>query len=458
MKRNVALVIALILLVAGAIGVYRATQTRPDLVQQAQQRLGLAAPAAQQPGLLSASGILEARTLAVSSDLGGRVTVVQVAEGDAVTAGQSLLILDDSLLRPPLAQVEAAVAAAQAQLDLLQAGARPEEITLAQARLAQAEAVAAAAHQAWKDARLLRDNLQELDVQIIEAETALAKASHQAVAARQLAEAADLQTALWGRVTELLRQGFDVSLPTGGILHVDNPAERDRANSQWNLSSQQTWEAWQTAYTAEDAAQVAATALADLRRARANPLAPEAGVNQAEAASNTAAAAVEQARAVLSGLQAGARPQEIALAQQAVEQARAAHGPLDVQLAKTAVNAPTAGLVTTVAVRAGEVAVPGAALLEIADLTELTLVVFVPQPALGQVRLGQAVDVAVDARPGRVLPGVVTRIADQAEFSLRGMQTEDARASAVFAVEISLPNPDGVLKPGMPADASFTRP
>lgn len=458
MKRNVALVIALILLVAGAIGVYRATQTRPDLVQQAQQRLGLAAPAAQQPGLLSASGILEARTLAVSSDLGGRVTAVQVAEGDAVTAGQSLLILDDSLLRPPLAQVEAAVAAAQAQLDLLQAGARPEEITLAQARLAQAEAAAAAAHQAWKDAQLLRDNLQELDVQIIEAETALAKASHQAAAARQLAEAADLQTALWGRVTELLRQGFDVSLPTGGILHVDNPAERDRANSQWNLSSQQAWEAWQTAYTAEDAAQVAATALADQRRARANPLAPEAGVNQAEAASNTAAAAVEQARAALSGLQAGARPQEIALAQQAVDQARAARGPLDVQLAKTAVNAPDAGLVTTVAVRAGEVAVPGAALLEIADLTELTLVVFVPQPALGQVRLGQAVDVAVDARPGRVLPGVVTHIADQAEFSLRGMQTEDARASAVFAVEISLPNPDGVLKPGMPADASFTRP
>jgi multidrug resistance efflux pump len=77
---------------------------------------------------------------------------------------------------------------------------------------------------------------------------------------------------------------------------------------------------------------------------------------------------------------------------------------------------------------------------------------------LGQVQLGQTVEVALDAFPGRRFAGVVTRIADQAEFSLRGMQTEDARASAVFAVEISLPNPDALLKPGMPADASFAQP
>ena len=74
---------------------------------------------------------------------------------------------------------------------------------------------------------------------------------------------------------------------------------------------------------------------------------------------------------------------------------------------------------------------------------------------MGKIWLGQAVDVTADAHPGRVVPGVVTRIADQAEFSLRGMQTEEARASAVYAVEISLANPDGLLKPGMPVDASF---
>ncbi len=455
MKRTIVLALVLVLLAASALAAYRAIQTRPDLIQQAQERVGLAASSAGEDSPLAASGILEARAVAVSSELGGRITALHVAEGDEVTEGQPLLALDDSLLRPGIAQVEAAVAAAQAQLELLQAGARPEQIEVTRAQLAQAEAAAAAAQQAWDDAGLLRDTLQELDVQIIEAETAAAKAGHQATAARRLAEAADLQSALWGRITELLQQGFDVPLPTGGVLHVDNPAERDRANTQWNLSSQQAWEAWQTAYAAEDAAQAAQTALADLRRARAQPMAADAQVNQAEAAYHGALAAVEQARAALAALREGARPQEIALAQQAVEQARSARAPLEVQLAKTEINAPDAGLVTTIAVRQGEVAVPGATLLEIAGLTEVTLVVYVPQEALGRVWLGQAANVAADSHPGRVFPGVVTRIADQAEFSLRGLQTEEARASAVYAVEISLSNPDGALKPGMPADVSF---
>lgn len=455
MKRTLAVIIVLIALAAGAFGAYRAVQFRPGLVQQAAGRLGLGEADTEQPGPLTASGILEARTLAASSDLGGRVTAVQAAEGDTVTAGQPLLALDDSLLRPRLAQVDAAVAAAQAQLDLLLAGARPEEVALAEARVGQARAAAAAARQTWNDASLLRNTPQELDVQIVDARTALAKAQHQAAAARRLAEAADLQTALWGRVVELLQQGVDVPLPTGGVLHVDNPAERERANSQWNISSQQAWEAWQTAYAADEAVQVAGTALANLRRARAAPLALDAAANQAEATSNAAAAAVGQAEAAVGGLRAGARPQEIAVAQQAVDQARAERAPLEVQLAKTQVNAPGPGLVTNVAVRAGEVAVPGAPLVEIADLAELTLVVYVPQPELGQVWLGQVVDVTADAYPGRVFPSAVSRIADQAEFSLRGMQTADARASAVFAVEITVPNPDGLLKPGMPADASF---
>jgi multidrug resistance efflux pump len=457
MKKPIALILFLLLLAAGALAAWQALRTQPGLIQQAQERVGLAAPGAGQDSLLATSGILEARTVAVSSEMGGRILALHVAEGDEVIPGQPLLSLDDSLLRPGIDQVEAAVAVAQAQLNLLQAGARPEQLHLAQTRLAQAEAAVTAAQQAWDDAKLLRDSLQDLDVQIMEAGTAAVKAGHQATAARRLAEAADLQTALWGRVTELLQQGVDVPLPTGDVLHVDNPAERDRANTQWNLSSQQAWEAWQMAYSAEDAAQAAQTALADLRRARAQPIAADAQVHQAEAAYHGAAAAVEQARAALAGLQDGARPEEIALAQQAVQQARAARTPLEVQLAEMQVNAPDAGLVTTVAVRQGEVAVPGATLLEIADLSEMTLVVYVPQDALGQVWLGQAASVVVDSHPGRVFPGVVTRIADQAEFSLRGLQTEEARASAVYAVEISLPNPDGLLKPGMPVDASFDR-
>ncbi len=115
-----------------------------------------------------------------------------------------------------------------------------------------------------------------------------------------------------------------------------------------------------------------------------------------------------------------------------------------------------AGLVTQVVVHRGEVALPGTPLMEIADLREVTLTVYVSTPDLGRVRLGQAVQVSVDSFPGRVFEGRVTRIADQAEFTPKTVQTQEERVNTVFAVEISLANPDGALKPGMPADAAFS--
>jgi multidrug resistance efflux pump len=101
------------------------------------------------------------------------------------------------------------------------------------------------------------------------------------------------------------------------------------------------------------------------------------------------------------------------------------------------------------------VTLPGTPLLEIADLSKVTLKVYVALPALGRVRVGQPVQVAVDSFPDRVFEGRVTRIADQAEFTPKTVQTQEERVDTVFAVEIGVDNPDGALKPGMPADVTF---
>ena len=66
--------------------------------------------------------------------------------------------------------------------------------------------------------------------------------------------------------------------------------------------------------------------------------------------------------------------------------------------------------------------------------------------------------VTVDSFPDRVFDGRVTRIADQAEFTPTTVQTKEERVNSVFAVEISLANPNRALKPGMPADATFPEP
>ena len=78
-----------------------------------------------------------------------------------------------------------------------------------------------------------------------------------------------------------------------------------------------------------------------------------------------------------------------------------------------------------------------------------------PTGQIGRVRLGQSAAVNVDAYPGRVFTGTVTYVADRAEFTPRNVQTQEERVKTVFAVEVALENPEGLLKPGMPADAQL---
>jgi HlyD family secretion protein len=94
-------------------------------------------------------------------------------------------------------------------------------------------------------------------------------------------------------------------------------------------------------------------------------------------------------------------------------------------------------------------------MLTVIDLHQVHLTVYVPEGQLGRVALGQSALVTVDAYPGRVFTGRVTRISDQAEFTPKNVATQDERVKMVFGVEISLDNNDGSLKPGMPGEATL---
>ncbi len=98
-------------------------------------------------------------------------------------------------------------------------------------------------------------------------------------------------------------------------------------------------------------------------------------------------------------------------------------------------------------------ATPGQPLLTLADLSRVTLTVYVPEPEIGRVSIGQSLPVSVDAFPGQSFAGRVTSIGDQAQFTPKNVQTRQERANTVFAIKITLDNPDRRLKPGMPADA-----
>jgi HlyD family secretion protein len=71
------------------------------------------------------------------------------------------------------------------------------------------------------------------------------------------------------------------------------------------------------------------------------------------------------------------------------------------------------------------------------------------------VQIAQEVQITVDSFPGQIFAGYVSRIGDRAEFTPRNVATPEERLNTFYAVEIRVDNPQGLLKPGMPADAQF---
>ncbi len=224
-----------------------------------------------------------------------------------------------------------------------------------------------------------------------------------------------------------------------------------------------------TAQAGVDAAQVQlAQAEAGVDAAKVNVDTAKAGIEAAQAAAiiaqagtDAAQAQLDQAQASLDLLKAGAQREQISLleanvtqAEAALAGAKAALKVLDAQLERMTLNAAVGGIVVERLVHPGELASPGGSLFTLANLDEVTLTVYVPEADLGQVWLGQTVEVTVDAY-GDIFTGQVSHIASRAEFTPKNVQTQEERVHMVFAVKIQLDNADHRLKPGMPADAKF---
>jgi HlyD family secretion protein len=153
----------------------------------------------------------------------------------------------------------------------------------------------------------------------------------------------------------------------------------------------------------------------------------------------------------LARLRAGSRREEIDAARARLAATDARIAQLDQQLRDARVVSPLTGVVTEKIAEAGEILPAGSPLLVVTDLRSPWLTVYVAGPDLGRIRLGQEAVVVTD--DGQSRKGVVTFIASQAEFTPKNVQTRDERVKLVYKVKIGLDNPDGLFKPGMPAEA-----
>lgn len=390
--------------------------------------LGGSARIAETPELV-VSGSIEGTEVAIVSEFGGQITELSVEEGDAVESGQVLLRLDASQLLAQMGQAEAVVAATEANLAKVEAGAHPAEILAARAVLQQALAERDAAETTWKDTEAILRDPQELEAKIVEAQTAVDVASAQIEQAMAQLAAAEVER-------DRFRAQGSMEEKWLYVIH-DYQVQAAQADIDAKVANKEGAEA----------------VLAALQAMRDNPLAAVSHVHLARSQYDLGVEGVRVAAAKLDELEAGPTPEEVAVAQALIEQAEAAVEGLQTRIDMMTLRSPIDGIVTSRSAHAGESAIAGATLMTVANLDEVKLTIYIPEDELGRVYLGQEVGVQVDSFPGRVFSGTVSHISQQAEFTPKNIQTEKERVNMVFAIRVRLPNPDHALKPGMPADA-----
>lgn len=155
-------------------------------------------------------------------------------------------------------------------------------------------------------------------------------------------------------------------------------------------------------------------------------------------------------RETLRLLENGSRAEDIAAARATVAQEEGRLGFLETQKSEAVVRAPSAGIVQTLDLEPGDLVASAAPVARLLDPDDQWVRVYVPEPRLAEVQVGQRASVVVDARTPHSFSGIVTEIRQRGEYTPRNIQTPAQRADQVFAVKVQL-DPAPELKPGMAA-------
>lgn len=400
-------------------------------------------PVRADSALLAEGVILPAYTTQLALTTGGRVIRVEVAEGDAVAAGQVLLRVDDARLQAAVAQAEAARQAARAELAKAEAGARQEEIAAAQAAVGAAQAGVAVAR---AQASVAEAGVAAASAQIARAQAGLTDLQAGATAEERAIAQAALRRAenqLWG--AQALRDSVGGAVDRGQARSAD----LDQAEAAVGAAYEAVQIARLEVQRLEDGPRAGAVAelRAAVQAAQAQRAQAQAQLAVAEASVQSAEAALAQAQAQAALVQAGARPEDLARLRAAVAQAEAALQAARAAAEEAVLRAPVAGTVAQLGAKVGEQAAPGIPLVTLADLsawrvetrdlTELQVV---------RVAVGQRVTVIPDALPEVALSGTVTAISDA--FGQR-------LGDVVYTVKIALEEGDPRLRWGMTTQVRF---
>lgn len=419
---------------------------------------------------VSANGVLQPlTTVEVKSNVGGQVVELAVDEGDIVQPGQLIARIDptdtQTAYEQSQADLESAVsrvnqAREQLAMQNLQNDAQiesaRESLAAAKARLLQAQ------EQSKIQPRLTNASITQAKSSLASAEASL-KQTQNALIPQKLSSAqaaydqakASHETAQKDqtRQKELLAKGF---VPKSQVDVAEEKynvtkAQLESANRKLDTVKDETDQDLNTAKARVEQAK------AELENANANSVqvkireqelvSAQAGVKQAEAALKSAIAATHQDKI---------RQGDIIQAKSQVQRSQSALNNTKTQLGYTTIVAPRAGVITKKYVEEGSIVTAGRSsfsgsgsgvgIVDIADVSGMFTLVNVDETDIASIKVGQMVDVTVEAYPNEMFEGKVVKIAPQSI-------TDQNVTTIPVTVEIDLP--DARLKPGMNATCDF---
>lgn len=144
-------------------------------------------------------------------------------------------------------------------------------------------------------------------------------------------------------------------------------------------------------------------------------------------------------------------------AQNLAEESEKAIDSIDLQIEKLTIHSPIDGTVMTESIAVGEILQPGMPAMLIADLQKLEVTVYLPENEYGSISLNDSVEISANSFQDQVFSGTVIYISDEAEYTPRNTQTEEDRATTVYAVKVKIKTGIDQFKPGMPVDVVFSR-
>jgi len=347
-------------------------------------------------GVVRVSGNIELIDAEVSFKIPGRVEQRLVDEGEPVEQRQVVALLDTSDLKCDVALRRAEYQAAYNALVELENGSRPEEVAAAWAAVQRAQALA--------DETEAGSRPQEIDV---------AKAAKRSAQFEETRSAGDLK-----RAASLFFESRTIT-----------QEEYDRQKATHDVAVERLNEA--------------------IKRLELAELGPR------DEQKRQARAALAQAKAQYELVKAGPREEVRAQAAAKVAQAAAALDLAQTKLGYATLVSPLTGIVLSKNIEPGEYVSPGTPVITVGDMVNVWLRAYIAETDQDKVKVGQEVRVTTDAHPGKVYPGRVSFIAQEAEFTPKNVQTPKERIKLVYRIKVDIKNPSMELKRGMPADGEI---